>query len=240
MFRQDVVAQLEDGACPVQVRRNARAKKYVLRVDALTGAIKVTAPSHVRTGAIQRFVDDHVDWITAERDKVLARPAVTHGSRLCFLDEEYELSFTDEAPRSVRLSAGLITVGGPADQAGGRLERWLRARAKETLTSDASEFAHMLGVTFSRVGVGDMKSRWGSCTAQGNLRFNWRLVLAPGEIRRYVAAHEVAHLLELNHSPKFWRHVQACMPDYEQHRRWLRREGHELMRVRFKNHQTDG
>jgi hypothetical protein len=95
----------------------------------------------------------------------------------------------------------------------------------------ASHWAPLLGVTFGLVRVKDQRSLWGSCTPDGNLNFNWRLTLAPPEVLDYVVIHELAHRLEMNHSPRFWAHVEKLCPDHKVHRRWLRRNGRELQRV---------
>jgi hypothetical protein len=88
--------------------------------------------------------------------------------------------------------------------------------------------AATLGASYSRLTVKDTKSRWGSCTAGGALAFSWRVILAPPAVLDYLAAHEVAHLIEMNHSPRFWALVRQCQPDYAKHRTWLRRFGAHL------------
>ena len=231
--KEELTVDLSEETVPVRLRRNARAKKMILRVDGVTGDIKLTAPKHVRTSALRSFLKEHKRWIELERNKVQAHPTLGSGDVLSYLGENYILGFLDVSPRRVRVEGGKILVGGPAEQAPARLERWLRAEAKKTLADDAGAFATQLGVSVERVSIGDMKSRWGSCSSAGTLRFNWRLLLAPVDVRRYVAAHEVAHLLEMNHSPRFWRHVEGLMPGYSLHRKWLRAHGSDLMRVRF-------
>lgn len=229
----DLTIDIAEETVPVRLRRNARAKKMILRVDGVNGDIKLTAPSHVSRSALRSFLNEHRAWIEIERAKVHAYPALGPGDQLPYLGEKYSLEFLDAPPRKVRRTDGKILVGGPADQAPARLERWLRAEAKKHLGEDAHEFADCLGVSIGRISIGDMKSRWGSCSSSGTLRFNWRLLLAPVEVRRYVAAHEVAHLIEMNHSPRFWRHVERLIPDYALHRKWLRAHGSDLMRLRF-------
>lgn len=229
----DLTVDLAEETVPVRLRRNARAKKMILRIDGVNGDIKLTAPKHVSLSALRGFLKEHKNWIEIERSKVQAHAALGPGDTLPYLGESYVLEFLDTPPRKVRIEEGEILVGGPADQAPARLERWLRRQAKTYLGHDAHGFADQLGVSIGRVSIGDMKSRWGSCSSSGTLRFNWRLLLAPVDVRRYVAAHEVAHLLEMNHSPRFWGHVEGLMPDYSLHRKWLRAHGSDLMRLRF-------
>ena len=234
----DLTIDIAEEVVPVRLRRNARAKKMILRVDGVNGDIKLTAPKHVSLSALRKFLNEHKNWIEVERAKVQAHAALGSGDVLPYQGERFTLEFLDASPRKVQLFDGKILVGGPADQAPARLERWLRAEAKKTLTDDAADFAEQLGVAIARISIGDMKSRWGSCSSSGTLRFNWRLLLAPVDVRRYVAAHEVAHLLEMNHSPRFWGHVEGMMADYTRHRAWLRKNGSDLMRLRF-SHASD-
>ena len=224
----------------VKLRRNARAKKMILRVDGLSGEIKLTAPNHVSLGKLQNFVDENNAWLMTERAKVSARPTITGGAELPFNGQTYILRFSDQPPRGVKLDGDEIQVGGPADQAPARLLRWMKVQAKQQLDGDAAYFADMLGVSFSRVSIGDMKSRWGSCSSSGTLRFNWRLIMAEPSVRRYVAAHEVAHLLEMNHSDRFWHHVERCVPQYKVERKWLKSHGQGLMQLNFNPYQTTG
>lgn len=121
------------------------------------------------------------------------------------------------------------------DLAPRRLEAWLKKVAKDRLTLACETHAGRLGALYNRVSIGDMKSRWGSCSSRGTLRFNWRLVLAPEAVLDYVAAHEVAHLLEMNHSDRFWAHVEKCRPDYAGQRKWLRVHGGALFAIKFQS-----
>ncbi len=114
-----------------------------------------------------------------------------------------------------------------------RLRAWLRTRARERLADASDRHAARLGMPYRRLTLRDTRSRWGSCSAQGGLMYSWRLVMAPGDVLDYVAAHEVAHLAEMNHSPAFWNTVARLKPGYETPRRWLRENGAALHRYRF-------
>jgi predicted metal-dependent hydrolase len=108
------------------------------------------------------------------------------------------------------------------------LEAWYRAEARRVLTERSTIYAAALGLRFGRVTIKDTRSRWGSCSSKGNLNYSWRLMLAPRAVMDYVAAHEVAHLREPNHSARFWALVEAICPDYRAQRAWLREHGREL------------
>lgn len=218
---------------PVRVRRVGNAKRMILRVDSNTAQIKLTAPPHVRESELSKFIAEHADWLRNEQQKSEDYPVVSDGSAVPFFGQKTTVRFTDVGRRQVLQDDGALIVGGPADQAASRLERWLKEQAKGVLEKDSEKFACELGVSFNKISIGDMKSRWGSCSSSGTLRFNWRLLMAPENVRRYVAAHEVSHLLEMNHSEQFWQNVASVMPGYMRHRRWLKEKGGDLMKVRF-------
>jgi len=218
---------------PVTVRRNALAKRLILRVSKTTGEIKLTLPMRASKRSAERFLNSHIDWLLSERSAVEPTSVLSDGDTVFFMGDAQTLSFTGEPPRTVRHEGEMITVGGPADLAGKRLENWFRRQAKTVLEERVRFHSETLGVQHSRIGIGDMKSRWGSCSSTGGLKFNWRLVMAPFEVLDYVTAHEVAHLLEMNHSEYFWRHVDRCVPDHKVWRKWLKQEGNELFRVSF-------
>ena len=217
---------------PLKIRRNAQAKRMTLRIDRTSGDIKVTIPKRVREKAVMQFLNAHTDWIRNERSK-LDLELIREGVQLPYLGKEHTISFTGTAPRTVMCADSIINVGGPVDMAAGRLEKWFRQQAKDKLEIACRRYAEQLDVAYSRISIGDMKSRWGSCSSSGTLRFNWRLVLAPSQVLDYVAAHEVSHLLEMNHSERFWGHVARCMPDFDIQRKWLKNEGSGLFSYQF-------
>jgi predicted metal-dependent hydrolase len=116
---------------------------------------------------------------------------------------------------------------------GPRVQAYLRAQARDRLAQACNHYATLLGRPYRRLTLRDTRSRWGSCSTQGDLMFSWRLIMAPPAVLDYVAAHEVAHLAEMNHSPAFWAVVARLCPDYAAHRHWLRDHGDTLHRVRF-------
>jgi len=223
---------LEDGReVPVRLRRNARAKRLVLRMEG-AGAV-VTLPNWAPQADGLTFAQDHAKWIEARLP--LDDLALQDGGTVPFRGVPHLIRHEPDA-------RGLVWVGGAPEMpelhvAGGapylarRLTDFFKREARAALETRTKIHAAALGVELGRFTVRDTKSRWGSCAANGNLNFSWRLILAPDEVLDYVAAHEVAHRIEHNHSPQFWALVDQLVPDMAAQKRWLKRHGQELMRI---------
>ena len=225
---------LGDEDVPVRIRRSAAAKRMILRICDMSGEVKLTLPKRTSLRTANRFVQENTGWLNKTRQALPRAEAVTDGASLPFRGARYQLVFSGISPRKVVVGDGVITVGGPVDLAAKRLLAWLKKEARSHLERSAARHAGTLGVSYSRIGIGDMRSRWGSCSSTRTLKFNWRLIMAPDDVLDYVAAHEVAHLLEMNHSPRFWAHVMRCCPQFDRQRGWLKSaDGRGLMKVRF-------
>jgi len=217
----------------VTLRRSARARRLSLRVSGVDGKVTLTMPRGTSTAEALGFARSREDWLrrtlAAQPDRVDVAPGAA-------LPVEGEMRrIVPGVGRQVRLGADQLHVPGPVATLAPRLHAWLRARARERLTAASDIHAARLGLGYSRLTLRDTRSRWGSCSARGGLSYSWRLILAPADVLDYVAAHEVAHLAEMNHSPAFWAVVARLRPDYEAPRAWLRREGAGLHRYRFGN-----
>lgn len=119
------------------------------------------------------------------------------------------------------------------DTAGARAKAFLKLRARDELAAASDRYAAAVGRSYSRISIRDTRSRWGSCSSEGVLMYSWRLIMAPPEVLNYVAAHEVAHLVEMNHSDRFWAVVERLYPNHQSYRKWLRDHGNTLHRVSF-------
>ena len=219
---------LEGELCQATVRWNKQAKRLIMRVDPRSGEVAITLPKRVSLKEAQKFIAERTGWIKEQRSSIVIAPPIACGQTLDFKGVSHQLVFTDVAPRSVRLGDGVIEIGGPSGHAPARLQRWLKKQAREALTESVERHVGTLGLVYNSIAVADTKSRWGSCSSKKNLRFSWRLVLARPEILNYVAAHEVAHLVEMNHSKAFWAQVERCDSNWKTHRKWLKQEGHML------------
>lgn len=214
----------------VVLRRSARARRLSLRVSRLDGRVSLTMPPWAPEDEGIAFLRSKEDWLRAQLGQIAQSEAACLGGRLMFAGRE--LPIVAGARRGVRLTDGSLQVA-PDRPVGPQLRAFLRHQARASLVAASDRHATRLGRSYARITLRDTRSRWGSCTADGALMYSWRLVMAPHAVLDYVAAHEVAHLQEMNHSSAFWDVVAALCPDYAQHRRWLRQNGDLLHRVTF-------
>ena len=215
----------------ITLRRSARARRFSLRVSRLDGRVTLTLPQRARESEALAFARDHQDWIRTALESVPQIAPVGLGTRLPV--EGRALLVQPGTGRLVRIEGDSLLVPGDPDRVAARLAAFLRLRARDRLAAACDRHAAALGRPYARLTLRDTRSRWGSCTADGSLMFSWRLILAPPEVLDYVAAHEVAHLAEMNHSPAFWAVVGRLMPGYQPHRIWLKRQGQVLHGFRF-------
>jgi len=214
----------------IAVRRSARAKRLSLRLDP-TGSVVMVLPLGVPVREAERFALRQSEWLAARLSAAPPSQALVPGAMVPLLGVPHRICHDPAAPRKVTAEAGEIRVGGPVDMVPRRVEQFLRAEAGLVLAHRARAIAATLGRTVERVTVRDTRSRWGSCSAAGALSFSWRLVLAPDWVLTYVVAHEVAHLVEMNHGPAFWAVVERLNGDHGPARAWLKRHGPDLHRI---------
>ena len=180
------------------------------------------------------FLSDQEGWLRKHVADCAPRRVVEEGTRLPYLDRK--LTVRGSRERSTRVCDGLLLVPGRAAEMPARVGAWLREAARRECVAGAARHAAALGLPHGRVTLRDTRSRWGSCSLRGDLMFSWRLIMAPPAVLDYVAAHEVAHLVEMNHSRAFWDTWRGTCPGYQPPRRWLRQNGAEaLHRFRFRD-----
>ncbi len=221
----------DGSATPLTVKISARARVMRLRVDPRTGGVLLTVPKRVSRRRALEWAAGQRAWIDAALADIPDAVPLLAGATIPYRGEPYVIDWSADRPRSVRLAEGSLLVGGPEASLEGRLLRWLRSEAKGLLDRETREYAAKAGVSVARVGVGDPVSRWGSCSSSGVIRYSWRLILAPDWVRRATVAHEVAHRVHLDHSPRFHALVADLFEaDPTPARQWLRREGAALQR----------
>ena len=232
-FAEDLAAdhltQMIDGRTViVPVRRSARARRMILRMDAARGGPQLTLPVASSLAEARQFLDTHSGWLASRLARLPEARPFADGNTFPLRGEACRIVHRggrglirlEVAPDGPRL-----IVPGEAAHLPRRLGDWLRGEARGDLQTAVSDHAATIGATFSALRIGDAKSRWGSCTRRGVLSFSWRLILTPPFVLDYLAAHEVAHLAEMNHGPAFWRLVARLDPDFENARAWLKIHG---------------
>ncbi|WP_029086681.1 M48 family metallopeptidase [Brevundimonas aveniformis] len=232
MFRHNQTFDLD--GIPLRLSVNRRARRVSIRIDAKGQAVAV-APSERRLVDAVAFARSKHQWIA---ERLAARPAgdgYKPGGTVPLegVPVRLEQMAGASAARLVDTPGGMaIRSGGQGDAFARRIENLLKRMARERLAHHTGVHARTLGLKAPKVGIGDPKSRWGSCTpGRGSIRYSWRLILAPPEVLDYVAAHEVAHLVQADHSPAFWAVVERLIGDHRPHRAWLRAHGAGLHAV---------
>lgn len=219
----------------------SRRKTIAITFDE-NARLVVKAPYWLDDERIRGFVEAKGEWIKATQTRLLAvrqknfqgRPKLETGDRLPYLGGEKVLTVVRDARARVKVvKAGdriIMWIPYEADYELRRmhLERWYRSEAAYIFDKRAAKYARIIGVTYHQIHIKDQKSRWGSCSGKGNLNFNWRLVMAPGEVLDYVVIHELCHLVHMNHSPEFWELVERSCPSYAKQKRWLKANGETL------------
>ncbi|MBW7922539.1 MAG: M48 family metallopeptidase [Rubellimicrobium sp.] len=221
------------GDPPVRValRSSPRARRMSLRVSRLDGRVTLTLPHHVARDEGVAFARSRADWLRRHLAQVETGEAPHLGGTIPFLGQS--LPLVAGPVRGPVLKDDALVLPDDPPRVARRVEVFLRTQARARLAEACDRHAAALGRPFRRITLRDPRSRWGSCSARGDLMFSWRLVMAPPEVLDYVAAHEVAHLAQMNHSPAFWAVVARLCPGHAAQRRWLREEGPRLHRLRF-------
>ncbi len=211
----------------VQVVRSARARRVSVRVDRTSGEVRVTIPARAPLSEVERALVRHRRWIAARLAEAAAARAVVdaRGDVISVWGEPLTII---REPGRTRVARNGDAVHVPAGDGGAALERWLRARAREQLAPRTERAAQALGKTVARVSIGDARSRWGSCSSRRTITYSWRLVLTPPWVAEAIVWHEACHLVEMNHSPRFWALLRRHEPRTDEARAWLRTHGATL------------
>ena len=197
-FKGEVVAGV-----PLTLKAHPRARRLKLRFDEKSGGLTLTVPPRTSRRVAIEWATSQAKWVMTQLARQPGAQPLTPGATIPFDGEEVRLAWAEGTPRIVRREGDALVSGGPRDGYGRRIETWLKARARDALSTETAIIAAAAGVTIRSVSIGDADSRWGSCSAAGAIRYSWRLILAPPHVRRFVVAHEVAHRLHMDHSSAF-------------------------------------
>ncbi len=219
---------------PVRVRRHRQARRYTLRIHTAGREVVLTMPPRGSLREAHAFARSHGAWIAARLGRLPQAVPFAHGAVLPLRGIEHRIEHRRGVRGTVWLeqAAGqhLLCVAGDDAHVSRRVRDFLRREAKHDLEAASRRAAEALGVNFRRISMRDQSSRWGSCSSTGVLSYSWRLILAPDFVLEYLAAHEVAHLIEMNHSRRFWRLVERIYPHLGRAKTWLNSHGSDLHR----------
>lgn len=217
---------------PVELRSHPRARRLRLVLDEPRGLLRLTVPRRTSRRAALAWVAQQSEWVELQLARIEPSEPLTPGATIPFDGSDITLRWDEQAARTPRLVDDVLTCGGPPERFGDRIARWLRDEARRRLVEETRALTARSGIADGPVSVGDAGTRWGSCSASGAIRYNWRLLLAPRAVRAYVVAHEVAHRVHLNHGPGFHALQTALFDgDVSAARSELRRIGPRLKRV---------
>ena len=223
----------------VKIRRHRRARRYTLRIHPSDREAILTMPPRGTLVDAKDFAQRHGAWIAARLGGLpkavpfcagMTVPLRGIEHRIVHRSGERGTVWTETRDSGERI----LCVAGGVEHIDRRVHDFLKREARRDLTKASQQYADQLGVKVKRIAIRDQSSRWGSCTSAGALSFSWRLILAPGHVLDYLAAHEVAHLVEMNHSIRFWRVVGRICPQMQRAKKWLDTYGNDLHRYGVK------
>ncbi len=226
MNRQDITLQISDLSINIQVRENPRSKRLSLRLHPSQNMIYLTRPSHAMPHEIMAFIEKSRGWLLKVCSHLEQNTPLVQGNQIPILGVPHLIRYSYQESPSVTADNQVIEVKGfDPIIVPGLTKDWLRSHIYKYVTETSQKFAAQIGKQVTSINIKDTSSRWGSCSRDGNLAYSWRLVFAGLEVAEYVCAHEVAHLIEMNHSPAFWSIVKDLCPQFKHHRRWLKEHG---------------
>jgi predicted metal-dependent hydrolase len=232
--RTHVVAGRE---LPLRVVENARAKRLTLRIDAGGRGLRITVPPGLAGREVDRFLERHHDWLEEKLGKLPDRPQLRPGVKLPLRGVPHLIVHEPAARGSVEVAvvdgAPALIVHGDRAHLPRRIADFLKREARRDIEPLVAKHAAAAGRKAKAIRYKDTTSRWGSCSSDGNLSFSWRIMMAPPAVIDYLVAHEVAHLKEMNHGPKFWKLCRTLCPRTDEAKAWLKRNGSALHAIGF-------
>lgn len=229
LVKRSVLKQYQVGSTTVIVRSHGASKSLRLKIDPIHKVPVLTVPINCSLNFIKKFLDQSREWLDEQMAPYEARVLQ---EQVFYKGEKYQVSHAPfgqaNSVAGINGEAKIIYLGCSPDLAPLRLKRLLREQALDYGRTQSHKWAKMLNVSIENVLIKDYRARWGSCSSQGILTYSWRLIQAPCHVFDYVCAHEVAHLVHLNHSRKFWQVVASICPHFQESRHWLKVNGPQL------------
>ena len=232
---QTIQIVFDQAIFPVRIRRHRQARRYTLRIHTATREVILTMPPRGSVREAKEFAQKHGGWIAARLRRLPEATPLTDGTVLPLRGIRHRIVHRPGVrgtvwPETCENGEALLCVAGDVPHINRRVSDFLRREALRDLDGASRRAAERLGVSIKRISVRDQSSRWGSCSTTGVLSYSWRLILAPPFVLDYLAVHEVAHMIEMNHSPRFWRLVNGVCSDTKRAKLWLDSHGTDLHR----------
>ena len=212
----------------VKIRKSLRARRITLRVCQITGELRITIPPKLQMSVLRKFIDKNINWIRSNLIKLSPSVIITEGILLPITGQSRRILVDANLANNYLLKETELLLPKTKNPFEVQLKLVLKKIAGDYFKATCDDYANRLDVEFSKISVRDPTSRWGSCSSDKKLMFSWRLIMAPLKVSSYVAAHEIAHLLQMNHSRRFWAVVSSIYPNYGNQRNWLRENGRNL------------
>lgn len=223
---------------PLRIVENERARRLTLRIDSGGRGLRVTVPPGLARDEVESFLSRHQGWLEQRLAKVPDRPQVRDGIKIPLRGVPHRIVHEPSPRGSVSVGSGddgspVLVVHGDRRHLPRRLADFLKREAKRDIEALVERHAKTVGRRAKAIRYKDTVSRWGSCTSDGVLSFCWRVMMAPPTVIDYLVAHEVAHLREMNHGPKFWKLCRELCPRTDEAKAWLKRNGGALQAIQF-------
>ncbi|QCM11326.1 M48 family metallopeptidase [Agrobacterium tumefaciens] len=223
---------------PITVRENPRATRITLRIEPGGRALKLTIPQGLHHRQVDDFLERHQGWLEGKLLKIGPDDGLGHGATIDIRGISHRIDHTGSLRGLTHISqdadgTAVLKVSGAPEHLRRRVATFLKKEAKADLEKLVAFHARAAGRPVRSISIKDTRSRWGSCSHDGNLSFSWRIVMAPEKVIDYLAAHEVAHLSEMNHGPKFWALCEKLCPHTDEAKEWLKRHGSKLHAIDF-------
>jgi len=227
--REEPTVEVGGTVLPVAIRRLRTARRMTLRLAPDGREARLSIPHWARTAEALAFARSRADWLAAQLANLPAPRQLGPGGALPYRGELLNIEHSPKARRTPERLEGAVLLGGPEESVALRLQRWLQAEARVLLADDLAHYCDKAALPVPPLSLSGAQRRWGSCSARGEIRINWRLIMAPDLVRRSVVAHEVTHLLHFDHSPRFKATLDGLFEgEVAEADRWLKREGRSL------------
>ncbi len=222
---------------PLTIKQHDRATRITLRIEPGGRALKMTVPKGLAAREVNAFLDRHQGWLLTKLAKFSADTGLRDGGEILFRGVRHRIEHTGSlrglTEAVVVDGKPVLRVSGMPEHIGRRIATFLKKEARADLERLSRLHAGSIKAPIRSISMKDTRSRWGSCSSEGNLSFSWRIVMAPPSVIDYLAAHEVAHLKEMNHGPHFWALCKRLCPHMEEAKSWLKRHGSQLHAIDF-------